>query len=144
MDVAEIRASQSEGGATGFRRAGASSRSKRSVPTATRCPVPPALPKKEWVDEVNQGFVLYGESGRNDLEVPDYNDVLKYFQYQAPEVVAFPESIRDVPPCPISLSIQRPCVFLGARPPGVANVRWTDIGLRDLRRWFTVTSEPAP
>lgn len=93
-------------------------------------PRPASSPKKDWVDEVNQGFVLYGESGRNDLEVPDYNDVLKYFEYQAPEVVSFPESIRDVPPCPISFQSET-VRFPGTRPPGVVNVRWTDIGLRD-------------
>ena len=47
-------------------------------------PRPTSSTKEMWVEEVNQGFALYGESGRNDLVVPDYNDVLKFFQFQAP------------------------------------------------------------
>ena len=48
-------------------------------------PRPASTPRDEWVEEVNQGFVLYGESGRSDLEVPNYDEVLKFFQFQAPE-----------------------------------------------------------
>ena len=46
-------------------------------------PRPSSSTKEMWVEEVNQGFALYGESGRTDLEVP-YDDVLKYFQFQHP------------------------------------------------------------
>ena len=48
-------------------------------------PRPASSSRNEWVDEINQGFTLYGESGRSDLQVPPYDDVLKFFQYQAPD-----------------------------------------------------------
>ena len=93
-------------------------------------PRPASSPRREWVDEVNQGFVLYGESGRSDLEVPNYDDVLKFFEFQAAETLAFPDSIRNVAPCPIPF--QKEMVrFDVARPAGVVNVRWLDIGLKD-------------
>ena len=91
-------------------------------------PRPENTARDEWVDEVNQGFVLYGESGRSDLEVPNYDDVLKFFQYQAPETVAFPDSILGHKPCPIGFDPQA-VRFPGSRPPGVTNIRWTDLGL---------------
>ncbi len=48
-------------------------------------PRPTSSRRDDWTDEVNQGFMLYGTSGRTDLEVPPYDEVLKFFQYQAPE-----------------------------------------------------------
>ncbi len=91
-------------------------------------PRPASTSRDEWVEEVNQGFVLYGESGRSDLEVPNYDDVLKFFQYQAPETVSFPESILGHESCPINFDPQS-VRFPGSRPPGVTNIRWIDIGL---------------
>ena len=92
-------------------------------------PRPTSSKREEWIDEVNQGFVLYGESGRNDLEVPSYDEVLKFFQYQAPEELLHWEQIVDDPACPISFDT----VDVGlpdVRPPGVTNVRWIDIGMK--------------
>ena len=92
-------------------------------------PRPASSTHEEWVDEVNQGFVLYGESGRVDLEVPPYDEVLNFFQYQAPDTHVFPSSIRNYPSCSIKLR-QTNIRFPGSRPPGVTNVRWIDIGLK--------------
>ena len=92
-------------------------------------PRPTSSKREEWIDEVNQGVVLYGESGRNDLEVPSYDEVLKFFQYQASEELLHWEQIVDDPACPVSFDT----VDVGlpdVRPPGVANVRWIDIGMK--------------
>jgi hypothetical protein len=92
-------------------------------------PRPTSSSREDWVDEVNQGFMLYGSSGRNDMEVPPYDEVLKYFQYQAPEKLSLPTSIQGYPATPVPLRrapIRRP----GNRPPGVTNVRWIDIGMK--------------
>jgi hypothetical protein len=95
-------------------------------------PRPTSSTREEWIDEVNQGFVLYGESGRNDLDVPSYNDVLNFFQYQAPEELLHWKQIVDDPPCPVAFDT----VDVGIpdnRPPGVTNVRWIDIGMKDSK-----------
>ena len=79
---------------------------------------------------MNQGFMLYGTSGRSDLEVPPYDEVLKFFQYQAPEELSLPKSIRGYPMTSVPLrptGVRLP----GNRPPGITNVRWIDIGLKD-------------
>lgn len=93
-------------------------------------PRPASTSRDEWVEEVNQGFVLYGESGRSDLEVPNYDDVLKFFQYQTSETISFPDSILSDSPCPVSFR-QEAVRFPGSRPPGVTNVSWIDIGLNN-------------
>lgn len=93
-------------------------------------PRPASSSREEWTDEVNQGFALYGMSGRNDLEIPDYADVLKFFEYQAPEEVKMPDSILGYPATPVALRPE-PVRVAGNRPPGVTNIRWIDLGLKD-------------
>jgi hypothetical protein len=93
-------------------------------------PRPTSSPRDDWTDEVNQGFMLYGTSGRTDLEVPPYDEVLKFFEYQAPEQLLMPESIRGYPMTSVPLQPQG-VRLPGKRPPGITNVRWIDIGLKD-------------
>ncbi len=93
-------------------------------------PRPASSSRNDWEAEVNQGFMLYGTSGRSDLEVPPYDEVLKFFQFQAPDELVLPESIRNYPPTPVALR-QSTVRLPGKRPPGVTNVRWIDIGLKD-------------
>ena len=90
-------------------------------------PRPRSSTKEMWVEEVNQGFALYGSSGRSDLDVPEYDEVLKFFQYQAPAEMKLPTSIHDYPLCQLDLqrlAVRKP----GVRPPGVTNVQWIDLG----------------
>ena len=91
-------------------------------------PRPSSSTKEMWVEEVNQGFALYGESGRTDLEVPPYDDVLKYFQFQAPMSLKLPKTIDNYPKCAVDLQLTR-VRLAGARPPGITNVRWIDLGI---------------
>ena len=93
-------------------------------------PRPTSSTKEMWVEEVNQGFALYGESGRNDLVVPDYNDVLKFFQFQAPAEIKLPSSIENYPKAKLGL-VESAVRMPGNRPPGVTNVRWIDLGIGD-------------
>ncbi|MCO8120193.1 VCBS repeat-containing protein [Stieleria sp. TO1_6] len=90
-------------------------------------PLPSSSPHDEWEHEVNQGFMLYGMSGRSDLEVPPYDEVLNYFQYQAPDQLSIPGSIAGYAkskhlfkPQAIRLS--------GNRPPGTTHIDWIDLG----------------
>jgi hypothetical protein len=92
-------------------------------------PRPTSSSQQDWVEEVNQGFTLYGSSGRSDLEVPAYEDVLRFFQYQAPDKLELPGSIDGYPLT--SLALRPAGVRLpGQRPPGVTNVRWIEMGLK--------------
>ena len=95
-------------------------------------PRPTSSSHAEWVDEINQGFALYGESGRSDLEIPAYDDVLNFFQYQAPKELANWDGLLDYPPT--SLSFEPLGVGIAnSRPPGVTNVRWMNIGIEDSK-----------
>lgn len=92
-------------------------------------PRPASAARSDWTEEVNQGFMLYGESGRSDLEVPPYDDVLKFFEYQAPEQLSLPKSIVGRPKSPIAFRPQG-IRLPGSRPPGVANIQWLDLDLK--------------
>lgn len=93
-------------------------------------PRPASSAREDWVEEVEQGYMLYQASGRSDLEVPDQEEVLKYFQLQAPETLLMPESIRGYPPNELPLQ-PSPVRFPGRRPPGITDVQWIDLGLKD-------------
>ncbi len=95
-------------------------------------PRPSSSTREDWVAEVNQGFTLYGLSGRSDLDVPAYDETLKFFQYQAPEQMPLPSTNSDYVAAPVRLR-PSPVRMPGNRPPGITNVRWIDIGLKDSR-----------
>jgi hypothetical protein len=95
-------------------------------------PRPGSSSREDWVAEVNQGFTLYRLSGRSDLEVPPYEQVLEFFQCQAPVEVSFRSSIQSDAPTPIRLR-PSPIRLPGNRPPGITNIRWIDIGLKNSR-----------
>jgi hypothetical protein len=89
-------------------------------------PRPSSLARDHWEKDVNMGFRLYGESGRTDLEIPPYEEVLKYFEYQAPEQLQFPAEIADYRDT--DLSFEQASVRLpGQRPPGITNVAWIEL-----------------
>ena len=95
-------------------------------------PRPSSSAREDWVEEVEQGYMLYRTSGRTDLEVPDQDDVLKFFQLQAPEKLTLPDSIQGYPPSELPLRATA-VSFPGRRPPGVTNVQWIDLGLKGSR-----------
>jgi hypothetical protein len=47
-------------------------------------PAPDTLPKGLWEDEVKRGFGFYADSGRTDLHVPVFSDVVRYYDSHAP------------------------------------------------------------
>ncbi|QDT06630.1 FG-GAP repeat protein [Rubripirellula lacrimiformis] len=98
-------------------------------------PMPSSSIRSDWVAEVDQGFMLYTLSGRSDLKVPDRDDVITFFKAQAPRKFDWSPWFEKDPPCDIPFDQQgfgltapgesRP------RPPGIANIRWLDIGISD-------------
>ncbi|MGB7329227.1 MAG: VCBS repeat-containing protein [Rubripirellula sp.] len=84
----------------------------------------------DWVAEVEQGFSLYEFSGRTDLQVPDRSDVLKFFQYQAPDHIDLTSGITGYPKSPVPFR-ETTVRFPGNRPPGVTNVAVMDLGIQE-------------
>lgn len=84
---------------------------------------------EEWVGEVYQGFALYEISGRTDLEVPDREEVLKFFQYQAPEELILTNGIAGYPPSPVRFN-RITADYPDNRPPGITNIQWIDLGMK--------------
>ncbi|PHQ37268.1 hypothetical protein CEE69_00145 [Rhodopirellula bahusiensis] len=98
-------------------------------------PLATSSEQSHWPGEVDQGLNLYVTSGRTDLKVPARDDVIAFFEMQAPEKFDWSPWLKSVPKSKIdftTLSVgladegtTRP------RPPGVTNVRWLDIGMND-------------
>ncbi|WP_161604793.1 FG-GAP and VCBS repeat-containing protein [Roseiconus nitratireducens] len=99
-------------------------------------PRPASSPAGEWQMEIEQGFMLYGQSGRDDLIIPHYDDVLRYFKSQAPSKLTLFEGATGYPKAPIHHSVTSasnvPSDRPRARPPAVTNVQWTDLKLDSL------------
>lgn len=57
-------------------------------------PLPSSFPKDDWYEEVVQGFEFYAESGRSDLDVPNLQNVTKYFEFFAPSEEEFVASLQ--------------------------------------------------
>ena len=92
-------------------------------------PRPSSSAREDWVDEVKQGFDLYEKSKRSDLEVPDYEATLQYFQLQAPEKLNFSDPGSVDPPATLATT-QQQVRLPGSRPPAITNVRWIDLGVK--------------
>ncbi|MEM9364668.1 MAG: VCBS repeat-containing protein [Planctomycetota bacterium] len=93
-------------------------------------PRPASSPKEEWLQEVDQGYMLYHDSGRKDLVMPNKADVLKYFRAQAPDEFRFDQSVQNCEELPLPLKLQT-VEHESSRPPAIAHVQWMDLGLHD-------------
>ncbi|MCD0460201.1 FG-GAP repeat domain-containing protein [Roseiconus lacunae] len=92
-------------------------------------PRPTSSPADEWEMEIIQGFDLYRQTGRTDLDVPDQINVERYFKLQAPDKLTLPlPSTLNYPPA--TLLHQRSEVSRKrSRPPGVTHLGWFDLQL---------------
>lgn len=92
-------------------------------------PRPTSSPVDEWEMEIIQGFDLYRQSGRTDLNVPEQLNVERFFKLQAPAELALPvPSTLNYPPA--ELPHQQSFVRQERRrPPGVTHLGWYDLGL---------------
>jgi FG-GAP-like repeat len=93
-------------------------------------PRPASSGKEDWLGEIEQGLSLYEFSGRSDLQVPDKNVILKFFQIQAPDKLRVPDSTLGYAKTSLPLSPSR-ITNTSGRAPGITNVRWIDVGLND-------------
>ncbi|MEO1618887.1 MAG: VCBS repeat-containing protein [Planctomycetota bacterium] len=93
-------------------------------------PRPSSSTRDEWVEEIDQGFMLYEKSGRSDLAVPSREDVLKFFQYQAPEQLLPTENIYGYPRSQLPVEPEG-VRYADSRPPGITSIRWVDLGMEE-------------
>jgi hypothetical protein len=95
-------------------------------------PLPIAIPREGWFAEVEQGFMLYEESGRTDLTLPKRSEVVDYYRRHAPESIPSPPLATDNAPSPLEFKPTHhamPAISPGQPhrvPPGIANVQWYD------------------
>ncbi len=95
-------------------------------------PRPASSPRDEWEMEIIQGFELYRESGRTDLELPNQRDVERYFKFQAPSTLGMPlPETLDYPAAPATHT-RRGVLRQRARPAGVTNVNWVELQLPSM------------
>ena len=55
-------------------------------------PDPSTFPKSRWPEEVFQGFQFYVDSERRDLQEPNRQDTVRYFQHLAPDKLVVPRA----------------------------------------------------
>ena len=93
-------------------------------------PRPASSPLDEWEMEVDQGFDLYVDSKRTDLKVPARDDVVKFFEYQAPESLVFTGHADQEDR--VEERFKKTDLRISEKyPPGITNIRWLDIGIHD-------------
>lgn len=57
-------------------------------------PNPQSFEKDIWHEEVRKGFEFYARSGRNDLELPTIEEVVRYYRERAPEKILWNTSYQ--------------------------------------------------
>lgn len=110
-----------------------------------RVPDATTNPKSEWLREVAQGFMLYDDSLRTDLERPDRKDTVRYFRDKAPDELKFTLA-KDFPTGPTNVKFV-PVPLTGSPPVsigGISQIEWEpspnslitcDMSSGDVRRW---------
>jgi len=98
-------------------------------------PRPESFVKNDWPTETALGFNFYRQSGRNDLKVPDQDEVARYFVERAPDRLTMPSSITGNPavrlPFQASPVVRTQTSPSGNRPPCISHLKWMEIGLGD-------------
>jgi hypothetical protein len=91
-------------------------------------PIPAAdeFPREAWTHEVQQGFDLYFQSPRSDLQVPLFSDVLQHFQSRAPEALPSPLPSQGVEDG--GLRFHKGEGVLTEKSPAVSYLNWTPVG----------------
>lgn len=79
--------------------------------------------------EIIQGFDLYRQTGRTDLDVPDEPDVQRFFKLQAPDDLGMPAAETLNYPTAADTHVQKGVLRERSRAAGVTNVAWIDLGL---------------
>jgi tetratricopeptide (TPR) repeat protein len=101
-------------------------------------PWPDSFPQHEWKKEVDQGYKLYEESERQDLELPPFAEVLAFFTLQAPVELELDTTIAGSAPTKLPLHMttlnsasenEKESTLEFASPPAVSHVNWIELGL---------------
>jgi hypothetical protein len=65
-------------------------------------PSPAGFPQVAWYDEVQMGYDFYFKSGRNDLPLPGFDQVVDWFRAQAPPKIVIPRHEEAAGPAKLS------------------------------------------
>lgn len=74
--------------------AAVASRVERFCSDCHALPNPKSFEKDVWHEEVRKGFEFYARSGRNDLELPAIEEVVRYYRERAPEKIVWDASYQ--------------------------------------------------
>lgn len=105
-----------------------------SAPIARFCgdchalPNPNSFERDVWYEEIRKGYEFYAKSGRNDLDPPALEEVLRYYRARAPARLEFPE----VAPIDMAWKARFQLKKLDWKDnvyvtPAVASIRWLEI-----------------
>lgn len=87
-------------------------------------PSPDTFPRDAWYDEVEQGFGFYYTSGRQDLDPPSMQDVVRYYRSLAPAEWQLPPTVIPSSDSPVPFRKQLIPKPDPHKSSGVAHVRW--------------------
>jgi hypothetical protein len=84
-------------------------------------PPPDTFPRWAWKEEVERGYVFFGNQGRG-LRPPSIEDVIRYYEKRAPDKLPPAVIERAKTPVPVRFHRQSIAGPAGTRPPAVSNV----------------------
>jgi hypothetical protein len=87
-------------------------------------PEPDTFPRDAWFAEVEQGYRLYHESGRSDLDPPAMKEVVAWYRERAPASLEIVPTSGSPYPSPLKLTAQHIPPPDAQTVPGLSNLRW--------------------
>jgi hypothetical protein len=113
-------------------------------------PDPSTFPKSRWPEEVFQGFQFYVDSERRDLQEPNRQDTVRYFQHLAPDKLVVPRADSFASTQSRVKFIENMRLAVPFENPATSNMHWnsesqtllfTNMADGELRQWAPSTAE---
>ncbi len=113
-------------------------------------PDPSTFPKSRWPEEVFQGFQFYVDSERRDLQEPNRQDTVRYFQHLAPDKLVVPRAdsfastqsrVRFIEDTRLSVPFENPATSNMHWNSGSQSLMFTNMAEGELRLWTPSTAE---
>lgn len=82
-------------------------------------------PRDLWHEKVQRGYEFYAKSGRDDLDPPAFDVVVRYFRSRAPVRLEFAEAVEAATKLSVQFNVERlPQERTKRLPPAIADLRW--------------------
>lgn len=98
-------------------------------------PDPRSFPRHYWAKEVEAGFGFYKASGRRDLKVPDFNEILAYYEHHAPVEFNFESLGESNGTGPLNFHYSAIALPKNAAYPAVSFLRFAPAELQHTGLW---------